>query len=104
LVHGRWPETEIDHINGVGNDNRPDNLREATHQLNLHNSVKGKRNTSGFLGVGWDRRKEKWRAQITVEWKNVFLGYFATKEEAYRAYLKAREVYRPFQPIPREAV
>ena len=36
LVHGPIPEgMEIDHINGVKDDNRPENLRAVTHQRNL---------------------------------------------------------------------
>ena len=34
LVHGEWPEGQIDHINGVRDDNRLENLRVVTNQDN----------------------------------------------------------------------
>jgi hypothetical protein len=34
---GRWPEAQVDHINRVRNDNRWENLREATIRENLWN-------------------------------------------------------------------
>jgi hypothetical protein len=61
MFHGRWPDHEVDHINGDASDNRPGNLREATHVQNCRNSPsKGK--TSRFKGVAWDGAQRKWRA------------------------------------------
>ena len=33
-IHGRWPVDQIDHINGIRDDNRLVNLREATNGQN----------------------------------------------------------------------
>lgn len=38
LVHGRWPENEVDHINRDRTDNRPCNLRDVTHSENMLNA------------------------------------------------------------------
>ena len=46
-------------------------------------------NRSGYKGVYWDKRKEKWGAQITVNGKHRRLGYFRDKHAAARAYNKA---------------
>jgi len=43
-------------------------------------------NTSGYRGVTWCRRYGTWQAQIQVAGKRRFLGYFAAKDDAARAY------------------
>lgn len=50
-VDGAWPLELIDHVNGNGHDNRPENLRYATHKENAWNSKKRSNNTSGVKGV-----------------------------------------------------
>lgn len=44
-------------------------------------------NTSGYKGVS--QRGRKWRAQITVDNINFFLGSFDTPEEAHERYNQA---------------
>lgn len=86
---GRWPNGMLDHINGVRSDNRISNLRECTNAQNLRNAKRSSANTSGVKGVYFDKASMKWRALIRVDGKKVYLGYFATKEEAGCAYRKA---------------
>lgn len=77
---------EVDHINGVGLDNRRSNLRNATHAQNLGNrGGLNANNTSGYRGVIWDRQKLRWRAEIQVRGRTKFLGRFDTAKEAARA-------------------
>jgi hypothetical protein len=78
--HGNWPKN-IDHKNGDNHDNRIENLREATHSLNLHNKNKYER--------GITLKQGRWRARIYHDGKRLHLGYFATREEALAAYRKA---------------
>jgi hypothetical protein len=92
-VHGRWPDSEIDHINRNRSDNRIRNLREATHAENLRNMSMGKNNTSGVLGVSWDSKNQKWRAHITVNAKFKSVGRFVHKEDAISARRAAAEKY-----------
>jgi hypothetical protein len=78
-------------------DNRRANLRLAT----LSQSRAGARlrgdNTSGYRGVTWSARNGQWQAQIQVAGKRHFLGYFASKEDAARAYDEAaREAFGEF--------
>ncbi|QSO54184.1 hypothetical protein JZ785_10650 [Alicyclobacillus curvatus] len=40
-------------------------------------------------GAYWKKDKHKWRAQIKVDRKCIFLGYYKTEEEAAQAYDKA---------------
>lgn len=101
LYHGRWPRMEIDHINGCGVDNRPQNLREATSAQNKRNTL-GKRNlsrkTSAFCGVSWNKRASKWAAKCRDEQgANKYLGYFTDEISAARAYdVAAREWHGEF--------
>jgi len=85
LVHGRFPNGDIDHINGVQLDNRPENLREVSHSENLKNSARPSNNTSGVLGVGWYKASGKWQAYIRAHGKQVHLGLFSDFDEAVRA-------------------
>ena len=94
MAEGPIPEGhEIDHVNGLRDDNRVDNLRLATRSQNQWNSCKHKDNTSGLKGVWWHKLKQKWTAQIMAFGKRRFLGYFLTKEEAYQARLEAEKLF-----------
>lgn len=87
MHYGKWPESQIDHINRVKTDNRIANLREATPSQNLANTFSS-RNTSGYRGVS--RTAEgRWRAFISINNRNKNLGAFETPEEAYAAYCTA---------------
>lgn len=99
LVTGGWPRTGLDHVNGVKDDNRFDNLREADQSENGQNIAAPCTNTSGFIGVS--PSKGKWAATITLKGKKYHLGYFNTPEEASQAYLSKKAEIHQFQPQPR---
>lgn len=89
MVTGQEPEDFLDHINGDRSDNRISNLREATDLQNRHNAGKRKNNTSGLRGAfstPWG-----FLAQIGVNRKTVYLGYFNTAEDAHAAYCEAAQ-------------
>jgi hypothetical protein len=86
FMTGKLREDEIYHNNGFVDDNRWTNLRSATNQENRWHRVTSKNNTSGYKGVNWNIEKQKWRANITVDYKTIFLGYFDKKEHAAQAY------------------
>jgi|SRR6266850_2799308 len=82
-----------DHKNHDTLDNRRENLRKCTRSQNCRNARIRRDNTSGFKGVGWHERIKKWEARIVVNKKQKYLGVFASKEDAARAYDIAAEVY-----------
>ncbi len=57
-VYGSFPPDMIDHINGIRDDNRIENLRAVSNQENSRNVNKSTNNTSGYLGVCWDKHKK----------------------------------------------
>lgn len=84
-IHGKWPENEIDHINGVKDDNRLSNLRDVTHKENLQNRRKANSNNeSGFLGV------KKCANSYSARIGSKSLGVFNNPVQAHKAYLKAK--------------
>lgn len=94
-VNGEWPSNEIDHINGRTDDNRIENLRNATRSQNGANRGKHKNNSTGFKGV--TKKKNKWTACVAINKKRFRLGSFDTPEAAYEAYLqKSKEVQKEF--------
>jgi hypothetical protein len=99
-VYGKWPNGDLDHINGVRHDNRLVNLREATRSGNNQN-IRAARSDSahGFLGATWSKAAQKWRASICVNRKQKTLGTFDSAEEAHAAYLKAKAELHPYSTI-----
>tara|TARA_R110002110_G_scaffold411171_1_gene635256 strand:- start:101 stop:871 length:771 start_codon:yes stop_codon:yes gene_type:complete len=93
----------VDHKNGDTLDNRKENLQNCSRIENGQNRGKTKKNTSGFKGVSKMKRKFKlakpWEARITHNKKQIFLGTFATPEEAAEAYdRKACELWDIVSP------
>jgi hypothetical protein len=89
MTHGVWPAAQIDHVNGVRDDNRMANLRESTNSENLCNRGSTVNNRTGFKGVCWDKNSRKYKAQIMVRGKITYLGLFTTPEAAHAAYQSA---------------
>ena len=94
-MKGEWPINQIDHKNSIKQDNKWINLREATSRQNAQNKRKALSNnlSTGILGV-YPSCKNRFRAVIQHEGKQIYIGLFKTKEEAYEAYVnKKRELH-----------
>ena len=93
LTYGSWPEYHIDHINGNKKDNRLTNLRDVSITENARNKKIYKNNTSGTIGVCFDKSKQGYVANITINGKYKNLGLFKNKEEAIAARAAANIKY-----------
>lgn len=82
---GKWTLKQIDHVNNVKGDNRWCNLREATASENLCNRRLFKNNQSGFKGVCYIERINKWQAEIQIKKVRHYLGVFETADLASKA-------------------
>lgn len=78
-MKGKWSDKYIDHINGVRNDNRWDNLREANESQSAAN-----RKCSNKLGIkGVHRTKYgKYEVNVNVNGKQRNMGTYADLRDA----------------------
>jgi hypothetical protein len=98
FVNKTFPQSAIDHINGIKTDNRIDNLRTVTSSENLQNQRKP-RGKNPYLGVSFNKNTNKWQAHITVNKVQKNLGNFDTAELANEKYLSAKRIYHPSAPV-----
>lgn len=84
---------DSDHIDGNKLNNCRNNLRPTTRSQNMCNCGKHCDNTSGYRGVSWHKKDCKWRARISVNGKQIYLGNFTNKLDAAKAYNDAANKY-----------
>jgi len=81
LHNGLIPEkVQIDHIDRNGHNNTIDNLALKTKSSNSHN--KNPTGRSGYKGVSYFARDNKWLARLGTSEGFKFLGYYKTPLEA----------------------
>ena len=97
-VHSVWPPDEIDHRDGVRNNNRLNNLRAATRGENMQNVVSPR---DGMQGTFFRADRGRWKASIKINQRATHLGFFDTEVEARHAYLRAKAELHTFSPVPR---
>lgn len=83
----------VDHINGNPLDNRKCNLRLVNNQQNCMNHKVRKDSKSGVSGVFFDKDKNLWRANISLNRKHIHLGYYENIQDAIRVRKLAEEKY-----------
>jgi len=87
---------QIDHQNHNGLDNRKSNLRICTNAQNQYNQ-KLRQGSSKYKGVYLDKQREKWKAQIQLNNKQIHIGRFLDEIDAAKAYdKKAIELFGKF--------
>ncbi len=91
-IYGYFPEM-VDHINGIGTDNRISNLRPANKSQNAMNAKTPITNSTGVKGVYFNKKIQRYVAAIKVNQKNNYVGKFKTLEEAKIAIELARKKY-----------
>ncbi len=103
MHHGPIPAgLTIDHRDGDRTNNRVENLRLATGTQNNRNRKLSVNNRSGFHGVIWNPRQEKWVARVSEKGRYRHLGCFYAKEDAIAARQAAELLtYGEFSPLHR---
>jgi hypothetical protein len=86
-------EGNPDHINHCRQDNRKANLRKSTYSQNGQNKEYYSKNTSGKIGVSWQKNITKWFSYISIEGKRIPLGYYENLEDAIKAREDAEDKY-----------
>lgn len=92
LHYGKLPVNFIDHIDGCRSNNKIENLRDVTRQQNNMNTTKSK-------GVSWRKREGKYYAQIQLQGKKIYIGYFNNEQDARKAYVAAKEKYHAIPSV-----
>jgi hypothetical protein len=90
-IKGGWPIDEVDHENLDKADDRWLNLRPATKSQNNANRPAQANNAIGLKGASRAKREKKWRAQIKIDGRVIYLGLFDTPEAAHFAYIIAAD-------------
>lgn len=94
FCYGSWPSQQIDHINGIRDDNRIINLRDVSPQTNSQNRKRANAsNSNGLLGVSKCTRRGGFIAQIRhADGRMKRIGRFDTPERAHAAYLLTKRL------------
>jgi hypothetical protein len=102
---GKWPIDEIDHINGIRDDNRFSNLREASRSQNGQNGGIRSTNKTGRIGVHFDRSRKKFVADIMMNGKRVFRRRYNALDVAVAARARKEvELFGEFAPGRRQGL
>jgi hypothetical protein len=91
LHHGKHPDDQLDHINGIKTDNRICNLREATNTQNGKNIKLKSNNKTGHPGVHF--KANAWAVSIKVNHRQIYLGRYKEKQQAIDARSNAEKLY-----------
>jgi hypothetical protein len=92
LHYGKWPINQIDHINGIKNDNKINNLRDVTNQQNHYNKKGHRENTYKYYS--FHKGNKKWQVRASINGKQKHFGYFETEEKALQFIQNNVELFK----------
>ena len=90
-----------DHIDGNPLNNKRSNLRLITQSDNVKNQAINCKNTSGYKGVCFDRKRNKWASEIRCGKKRVHFKRSYKKE--YAVYMRMIAEKKLFKEYARES-
>ena len=82
----------VDHIDSDPMNNQRPNLRILTAKQNAENKSSRKGSSSPFIGVSYDKRRNKWRAAVKIDGKTKNLGRYENDVKA--AIARDKEIIR----------
>lgn len=89
IITGDDPVSGIDHKDTCKSNNKWANLRLANKSENGCNVSIKSRNKTGYKGVSFDTKRNKFFASIAINGKTKALGRFDSAELAHQAYIAA---------------
>jgi hypothetical protein len=97
FIENPYKRGHVDHIDNDRTNNYVNNLRWSTPSENNFNMSISKVNTSGYKGVSFDKRRNKWVASVKKNGKSYYLGGFTDIEQAIKVRQeKANELFGEF--------
>ena len=94
FIFGSFPNSYIDHIDNDPENNKLSNLRIATNAQNQQNAKTRKDSKSGYKGVFFSKRRNKWMARIRLSrFVQKDIGLYDNPEAAHIAYCEAAKLY-----------
>lgn len=85
IYHRRWPKGQIDHGDHVRDHNWISNLEDVTFLQNMRNRAQMSGTVSGMQGIWFNKRRNRWVAEITMGGKKVYQASFKYQTEALEA-------------------
>ena len=81
---GKFDSMCVNHIDGDKLNNSINNLEWISTRENcVHRSLM-KYKSSKYPNITWDKDRRKWRAQVYIEKKQIYIGIFDDEEIAYK--------------------
>ena len=93
IYHFDYTPKCIDHIDGNPSNNSIENLQDITLSQNQSKKKLQKNNTSGFVGVTWNKAYGRWTAKIKKNGKTIFLGNYKSFDGAKNSRIQAENKY-----------
>lgn len=78
----------VNHKDSNKLNNNIDNLEFVTQRQNVHHYENTQKRSSKYIGVCFDKDRNKWSAKMKIKGKTINLGRFNTEIEAHNQYEK----------------